>query len=176
MCEYSLHAAHRKARESEQLISKDIPEHRGSGLRGLYSRDNSDGLLVCIAPNTKAVIDEVDIESRFHSAYYKQTLKTWGGKKNVEVSLTRQGHQDTITFSDGQVIYLSHLPEGTKISIGVPATKPGVDAVKAALVEQEKTAPTPVVEVTNAAGRLLSQTREAIRSRMRRAKAKAMAE
>jgi hypothetical protein len=177
MCEGSIHVAHRQAKAQETLVVRSIPHH---GMKGYYpaDADDFDNKLVCVRGTTKdAVIHELRITPDHHLPSY---FRKYVGQKNLVVTLLHEGYADWVVFGDDDVnnpnkrLSLGYLADGVRVDIGIPAITgdKGVDVLRAALVEHDKVSE--AGEAVTKAG--LSMTREAIRSRARRAAAKAKAQ
>jgi hypothetical protein len=171
MCEGSIHVAHRQAKEQETLVVQTIPHH---GIKGYYPADGQpNSKLVCIRGITKdAVIHELRI---MEGQRCPRGFEKYVGQKNLKVTLIHAGYADWIVFGDDNVndankrLALGFVADGVRVDIGIPAITgdKGVDAVKAALVEQDKIG----VEKTG-----LSMTANAIRKRLARFNAKVKAQ
>jgi hypothetical protein len=182
MCEGSIHVAHRQAKAKESLVVRSIPHH---GLKGYYpaDADSFDSKLVCVRGVTKnAVIHELLVTpNQYAPDHYAPTyFQQYIGQKNLKVTLLHAGYADWIVFGDDNVsdpnkrLALGYVADGVRVDIGIPAITgdKGVDVLRAALVEHDKVSE--AGEAVTKAG--LSMTREAIRSRARRAAAKAKAQ
>jgi hypothetical protein len=151
------------------LTVQTIPSH---GIKGYYPTEGDTSKLVCTRGITKdAVIHHLRHQPGQNvPRYFEKFL----GQKNLVVTLVHAGYGDWIVFGDDNVndpnkrLALGYVADGVRVDIGVPVITgdKGVDVVKAALVEQDKT------QLTEVVGRVLSMTKEAIRSRARRAAAK----
>lgn len=132
MCEGSIHVAHRKAKEDEDLVVKEIPGH---GIVGYYPADPTakDQKLVCVIA-ASAVIERIEFRPQMER-HLNAKQKALAGKTNVKVELRHQSYQDLVIIN-GDAIQLAFFANGTRFRI--PPTKVGVDAVKAALAEQDK--------------------------------------
>jgi len=142
MCEGSLYVQHRQATARESLQVQILAGH--PHMRGLYPQDQSggDNKLVCIRKPTEAVIGTV----RFEHDAPQAVMQAYEGKRRVTVSVRRMAYNDVVAFPDGSMCNLAQIRVGTRFEIGEPAAitgKPGLNAVKAALTEQDKTEPTP---------------------------------
>lgn len=153
LCEASIHVPHRRARAKERLVVQRLPNM--VGMQGLYPAFPTDPTarsiakdcdkLVCTRGLTKAIIKRV----RFQQGTPPILIKTWGGKQNAEVVLTRRYHQDAVRFSDGLEIALPSLKPGTRIDIGIPVKrrKPGgMQMINKALKEVMALPPDPKPE------------------------------
>jgi hypothetical protein len=179
MCEGSIHVAHRQAKAKESLVVRSIPHH---GLKGYYpaDADGFDSKLVCVRGITKdAVIHELRVTpNQYAPDHYVPTyFQQYIGQKNLKVTLLHAGYADWIVFGDDSVsephkrLALGYVADGVRVDIGIPAITgdDGMKVIEQALDEQTKT-------TTSKVGKVLSMTREAIRSRARRAAAKAKAQ
>lgn len=185
MCDYSLEGyPSRKAEVGDRLVISPhahgfMQEATAKHAMAKYKTQAltvQDICLTCLKPGTK-----LDL--------------TWCGTLYKEVEFKHigargHGFRDHVVVNDYPTP-LANLPQGTKATVveidGKRLTTAGVEAVKEALVEQEKTTPTNYDNermqteahvretAVSRTGRVLSQTANAIRKRMARAKAKAEA-
>jgi hypothetical protein len=166
MCEGSIHVAHRKATTKESLVVRTIPGH---GLKGYYPAEPSskDNKLVCTLRRHNDVrIAELHLVQEV-KAQLGAAVQKYDGKKDLKVSLIHNG-SDFIELEPGVLLPLVYVQDGVRVEIGQPVITgdAGMKAVEQALDEQTKT-------TTSKVGKVLSMTREAIRSRARRAAAAA---
>jgi hypothetical protein len=166
MCEGSIHVPNRKATAKESLVVRTIPGH---GLKGYYPAEptSKDNKLVC----TLRRHDDVRLAQLHLEPMPKYQLsadiQAYDGRKDLKVALIHNG-ADFIELEPGVLLPLVYVQDGVRVEIGQPVITgdAGMKAVEQALDEQTKT-------TTSKVGKVLSMTREAIRSRARRAVAAA---
>jgi len=117
MCEGSIHVPHRLATKTERLVVQKIPDM--GNMKGYYPATVRDAKLVCCRGTIEAVIKQV----RFEKGLPAHSAGAWEGKCNVKVTLKHRPYADCVIFSDGFVILLASLKDGTRIDIGVPVKK-----------------------------------------------------
>src|SRR5262245_3131124 len=107
MCVYSIHAPHRKAKAQERLMVGTIPG--APNISGLYDRGKSvEAKLVCIKDETKAVVKTMKFANSDFVRHQgiAHLIDTYEGKRNVKVTIKREGHYDMVWFPNGQRTYL----------------------------------------------------------------------
>jgi hypothetical protein len=150
MCEASIYVKHRVATARESLVVQVLPAP-WRGMKGLYPQtltgDPDKDCLVCIKKSTrtltKAVIVQLDFDDRTTAPPEAYAFE---GAHNVPVTLRHSYYRgDWVGLPDGTEIPMACLAIGTKVEVGMKPvkTEEGVAAIKAALVEQDKTMPVP---------------------------------
>lgn len=144
MCEYSLEGfANRKAQIGDRLVITRyvhgfVTEDSAKRIE-LKEREGTlsseDFCLICLENGTRLDLVERGTEYR-------------------DVQFVNRRRQDTIHLPDGTICPVAGLPRGTTAKVlsipGVNITERGVENVKAALVEHDKTQPTSNLRVTPA--------------------------
>jgi hypothetical protein len=133
-----MHVPHRRATDKEQLHVQQLTDY--PQMKGLYPKGKKPlpagakpatgcDKLVCVKGRTEAIIKQV----RFEPGVPLSLRRTYEGKRNVDVTLFRRWHQDTVRFLDGRECTLTNLMSGVRIDIGIPVKKRVPKAIPAGI-------------------------------------------
>jgi hypothetical protein len=147
MCDYSLHAlASRPARVGEQLVTTQF---LGSITRG-FASEGEPRVAVCLLPGTEVAFDR-DAESQGALSLFRNKKIGQRVARFRQIDSQRANtHHDALEFPDGQVVLVTQLIEGQRVTVlQLPASER--PSAKAPMTnEQESVAPTADVSVARA--------------------------
>jgi hypothetical protein len=114
MCDYSLHnIASRPARVADELISTRF---QASLTRG-FAASNEPGVAVCLLPGTEVAFErDVEIDPSFPPFRKSSTKQRVARFRQVNLDQPHT-HHDALEFPDGQVVLVTSLVEGQRVSV-----------------------------------------------------------
>ena len=112
MCDYSLHAvASRPAKVGETLVSTKFPTTVTRG----FAAEGEPDIAVCVLPGTELafVREEVEFEGAFFRKKVRQNVARF---RTVDLDNPNR-HHDALEFPDGQLVLLTQLDPGQRVTV-----------------------------------------------------------